>query len=308
MRCVLIANPAAGRGHVGRNWDALVAQVCEALGDVDARRTQRPGHAVDLAREAAEEGADTVLSLGGDGTHHEVVNGLMAASVPGRRVAFGALPAGTGGDFCRLYGVERTVRDVARHLADGQTRQLDVGHVTFVDDDGREAERWFLNICSTGIGGLVDRYVASARARVGGKAAYYLASLRASVAYRAARCEVVIDGASVGEHVVNTVAACNGRWFGGGMMIAPEARTDDGLLDVVLIPETTPRRVIELSRRIYDGRHMELPYVKHWRGQSVEVHVREHTAWMDIDGEAPGKGACTMRLEPAALTLLGATR
>ena len=152
---IVIANPAASGGDVGRDWAELSARVRSAFPDAKLLQTSGAGDGRRLAREAVESGASRVLSLGGDGTHNEVINGLLDASPDPEAVTFGALPAGTGGDFCRMYACDKTIDATLEHLRAGVTSPLDLGVVEGLDDDGEPLTRAFLNIASCGASGLV---------------------------------------------------------------------------------------------------------------------------------------------------------
>lgn len=305
---IVIANPAASGGGVGRDWAELSARVRAAFPDAKLLQTSGAGDGRRLAREAVESGASRVLSLGGDGTHNEVINGLLDASPDPEAVTFGALPAGTGGDFCRMYACDKTIDATLEHLRAGVTSPLDLGVVEGLDDDGEPLTRAFLNIASCGASGLVDRFVNASSKRLGGKASFFIASLRATWAYTPATVKLRLDGHDIGTYAINSVLACNGRWAGGGMFFAPDASLSDGVLEIVVIEDVTPSRILPLATRIYRGEHASLPFVHTFRGRTLRVEPIEATAWLDIDGEAPGVAPCTIRVLPRPLQLLGALR
>ena len=178
-KTVVIANPAARHGFVGDNWPALGAKIQEVLGAVTLRLTESAGHATEIAREEAIGGARTIVSFGGDGTHSEIVDGIMLSG-RNQDVAFGILHAGTGGDFRKMIdGADELERGCAI-IRDGEPIPIDIGWVEYVHDDGGRASRYFLNITSMGMSGLVDRYVAASQSRRSGASKYLLATIRAS--------------------------------------------------------------------------------------------------------------------------------
>jgi diacylglycerol kinase (ATP) len=300
-RTVVVANPAARGGAVARRWEALTARVTRALGPVRFARTERPGHAGELARRAADGGATAVLSLGGDGTHHEVVQGLMAAGA--RDVAMGVLPAGTGGDLRR--SLRATSLDAAlAALPTLAPRAVDVGHAAFLTDAGAPTERWFVNVASCGLGGHVDRRVNASRKSFGALS-FALATARALVDFAPPRVRVYADGESLGERDVALVAACNGRYAGGGMCFAPAGALDDGWLDAVVIDHAPAWRSLADARRLYDGTLAASPRVTTRRARELRVEVVSGAAPIDLDGESPGRAPVTWRVIPGALRLLG---
>ena len=302
---VVVANPAAAGGRVGREWEKLSATIRRHLGDVQLHKTARAGHATELAASAVRDGALAVLSMGGDGTHNEVVNGIMAAEPPPGAVALGLLPAGTGGDFRRLVQHNTDVEAAAKALSTASSAAIDVGHVRFRHDDGQDRERFFVNISSFGIGGLVDRIVNRSSKRLGGKATFFISTARALVRYEPARVRLVVDDDEKGVFDITNIQVCNGQFAGGGMHFAPDARLGDGLFDVVVIEHRGLLRTIGTSGTLYKGTHVELPEVKIFRGSRVEARTEhEAPAYIDIDGEAPRTLPAEFPLRHHAIKLL----
>jgi diacylglycerol kinase (ATP) len=300
-RSLVIANPAARGGAVGRGWEALAARVTAALGPVRFARTERPGHAAALAERAAREGLGAVLSLGGDGTHHEVVQGLMRAGAHG--TALGVIPAGTGGDLRRSLPAASLDAALAA-LPTAAPRAIDVGHAAFVTDDGAATERWFINLASCGLSGHIDRRV-NASAKRFGAASFALATARALVGFAPPRVRVFADGELWCERSVDLVLAGNGRYAGGGMRLAPEAALDDGWLDAAVVAHASPLRSLRDGPRLYDGTLADSPRVLTRRVRALRVEVLAGVAPIDLDGESPGRAPLTWRVLPGALRLLG---
>ncbi len=302
---VVVANPAAAGGRVGREWDKLAGTIRRHLGDVQLHKTARAGHATEIAADAVRNGAFTVLSMGGDGTHNEVVNGIMAAKPPPATVALGLLPAGTGGDFRRLVKHNTDVETAAKALSSASSSAIDVGHVCFRHDDGQDRERFFINISSFGIGGLVDRIVNRSSKRLGGTATFFISTVRALVRYKPARVRLFVDDEDRGVFDITNIQVCNGQYAGGGMHFAPDARLGDGLFDVVVIEHRGLMRTIGTSGTLYKGTHVELPEVKIFRGAKVVARTESDApAYIDIDGEAPGTLPAEFTVQPSAIRLL----
>ncbi len=303
---VLIVNPAAAGGRVGREWDDILPGLRAVFGAIEVVQTAAQGDATRLARRSVEEGRRTVLSLGGDGTHNEVVNGILQAQPEAGSVTFGILPSGTGGDLRRLMKEPDDMQRAARALRDDTPHPVDVGHVAFVDDDGRPAERFFVNLLSFGLGGLVDRMVNRSSKRLGGRVTFALATARALASYRPATLALTIDGTDVGTFSISNVAVANGRYFGGGMNIAPNARLGDGLFDVVVIPDTPLWQAARDARRLYNGTIANAPGVRTFSGATITATpAGPGRAWLDIDGEAPGVAPLTCTLRSGAISMIG---
>jgi len=303
-KTIVIANPLARHGFVGNHWPELSAQIVQALGPVELQLTDSRGDGLRKGKEAMARGATTIISFGGDGTHSEVVDGIMRSGVH-EEVTLGILHAGTGGDFRRMIPGADELESACAVIRNKPAVPIDIGWVQYVHDEGHSAERFFLNITSMGMGGLVDRFVAASKSKSSGKAKYFKAVLRAQMKYRPARIRMWIDGNDEGEHEISNLCVCNGRWAGGGMMFAPDARVADGLFDIVLIRATSTLRGLPVMAGLYKGTHVHSPIVSTYRGKHVQVDMIANTAWMDIDGEAPGIGPAEFRIHEGALRVIG---
>jgi diacylglycerol kinase (ATP) len=300
---LLVVNPTSGGGATGRTFAAMKETIERALGPVDVAMTQHAGHGIDLAREGAIAGAPLVIAVGGDGTLHEVVNGLMQAKAGAQ---LGVIAQGTGGDFRKTLGLEHRLDKYLDALKSGRTRALDVGKFT----GGGKTDHYFVNILSAGMGGLVDRYVADASRMLGGTAAYFGASLRALVNARLGNVKATVtnDGQTT-THSIRSfmIAICNGRYFGSGMHVAPMAEVDDGVLELVALGATSKIGFAMTSRGIYAGSHMGQPRTVHLRGQKMVLDLANEDArsvfLLDVDGEPMGSLPLTVEVVPKALVL-----
>jgi YegS/Rv2252/BmrU family lipid kinase len=307
-RTLLIVNPSAQNGQLGKRWPELGAVLRRELGSFEEAMTRESGDATRLAREGLESGVDTVVAVGGDGTTNEVVNGFFdgdRARAP--QAALAVLPFGTGGDFRRTVGLPLDTREAARVVAGRHTRTIDVGHLALTGRDGAPKSRIFINIASFGISGLVDEYVNRTSKRLGGRLSFLLASARAGITYDNQRVRMVFDGDDGGaaDVIIKLVAVANGRYFGGGMQIAPEAELDDGRFDVVALGDMGLREYVSLGRKIYNGTHLGVKKVSQRRVRSVRAEpVGSEMVRLDVDGETPGVLPATFRILPAALKLV----
>ncbi|MCB9781220.1 MAG: diacylglycerol kinase family lipid kinase [Alphaproteobacteria bacterium] len=305
---VVIANPAAAAGRVGRDWDRITGMLKSHLGDLRCLQTSAQGHATELAAQAVRDGATELLSLGGDGTHNEVVNGIVDAGATDGRVTLSVLPAGTGGDFRRILEHSDTLDQAVAHLPRAAAHRIDLLSVDYVADDGSIGTRACLNMASCGVSGLVCRIANASSKKLGGQATFFLSTLRAQLRYKPSPVRVFVDDQQVGEWEITTLAGANGRFAGGGMMFTPDARLSDGLLDVCVLEQQSLVRTVGMARYIYDGRHGDRPGVHLLRGHTLRVEPVDaaRPAWVEIDGEAPGIAPMTVRVLPGAIGLRGA--
>jgi YegS/Rv2252/BmrU family lipid kinase len=304
----VVVNPAAGSGRVGRAWESLEPQLREVLGEVDLRVSQRAGDAAEQARRAVLEGRRTVLSLGGDGTHNEVVNGIMAAEPAAGEIGFGVLPGGTGGDLARMLRLPGDPVAAARVLLEAPVGPLDLGRVR-IESVEPAGVRYFVNVGTFGMSGLIDALVKESTTALGGTVAFYIAAVRGLLRYRPARVRLVADGEPLGDFEINTVALGNAQYFGGGMRIAPGADLRDGWLDGTILEQRSFWTMLGLTFSIYRGRHTRREFVRTFRARRLEVlPLGEEPALLDLDGEASGRIPATFEVVPGALRLVGELR
>jgi diacylglycerol kinase family enzyme len=197
------------------------------------------------------------------------------------------------------------VEEAAERLLNASPRPIDLGLLSVTSHDGQLVRRAFINITSFGIGGLTDRIVNSTPKWMGGKAAFLLGTLRAMLVYKNAPVRVRVDGKVCFEAPIFNVALANGRYFGGGMLIAPDADPSDGLLEVVALQDLSKLQSLGLSQRIYKGSHLGQPDVVVVRGKVVEAEALSTSTevLVDMDGETPGRLPLRAELAPGALRL-----
>jgi YegS/Rv2252/BmrU family lipid kinase len=303
-RSLLIVNPESRNGATGRRAASLVRRLRQALGPLEVERTRGPRDAERIAREAVRAGCDRLIVAGGDGTLSEVATGLLEAGLGGY-ATIGALPLGTGGDFLRTLGVPRELGRAIECLREGKPRPLDAGRARFVDASGRCVRAHFVNVASFGVSGRVVELVNRSRKPLGGRAAFLLGALRAIARHRSQPVRIRVDGELVHEGPLVLAAAANGRYFGSGMCIAPDARTDDGLFDVVAVGALGRAQLLRKLPLIYRGAHLGDAAVRVWRGRSVEAEAMDGPVPVELDGEPLGRLPARFEMLPAALMLIG---
>ena len=259
--------------------------------------TEAPGHAIELAREAAEQGRELVAALGGDGTVNEVVNGLAASGAAGPELAI--LPFGTGRDTIRTYGIPKQPKRALELLNGGRTRTIDLGRATFRAASG-EGSRWYINIGSCGLTGAVAERAERTSKRLGGTPSFLYATVATFAAWRNVPFRVQVDDAEPVELVANNVICANGREFGGGIKVCPQAEPDDGLLDVLIWGDVGKLDLAVNLPRLYRGTHLGHAKVSVLRARRVRVEPSRPLP-LELDGELPGMTPATFEVVPAAL-------
>ncbi len=303
-RTLVIVNPKSRGGATGRRWPSIEAKLRDTLGAIDVEPTRGPRDAERIAREGVRAGVELVIAAGGDGTASEVVAGIVGAGL-GAYAELALLPLGTGGDLARGLGLEGSLDDAIARIARGKSRPIDAGRAQFWARDGRELTTHFINIASLGVSGLVTQLVNDAPKTFGGRVSFFLGTVRAIARWRAVPVTIRLDGAVVHEGPLHLAAVANGRYFGGGMHVSPEARMDDGVFDLVVFRGARGNgHLLRKFPLIYSGRHLTLPEVTQHRGVIVEASS-DADLWLEIDGEPLGRAPARFECLPGALRLRG---
>lgn len=297
FRPVAIVNPHSSNGRTGRLWPEVRAQIVQKLGALDERMTAFPGQATDLTRECLAAGYDLILSVGGDGTHHEVTNGFFDGNTPiNPNAALAVITSGTGGDFRKTLGLGPGPQSALVQLEGDFVTPVDIGRFSYRAHDGSPQTSYFLNILSFGIGGLVDHHVNNTTKALGGRASFFMGTMRAMFQFRPQRVRLTLDGQPPMVRTIHMVALANGRYFGGGMFVAPTAELDDGMFECVVMKDLTTAKFVGMSRHIYKGTHLAHPNVEHYRAKLIEAEpLVSDPVLLDVDGEP--KGALPLRVE-----------
>lgn len=307
-RATAIVNPVSGGGNIAKVWNQTEVALKTIYSRFDVQFTERPGQASDLARNAVDDGAQEIIAIGGDGTVNEIVNGIQsAASAKKDETVLTIVPAGTGGDFRKTFGFPTELDQILVKLRSSEIKTIDLGKITFVDHDGVQQSRFFANIASFGLSGEVDTAVNDTQwpKRLGGRFTYAWCSLVAMGKYKPKKIRLLIDDDVDTLLTVNTVAICNGGYFGGGMHIAPNAKPNDGMFDVIAIEQQPALAGIRNASKLYKGTHLEEPNVQAWTGRKIDAIPADpsQAAILDIDGEPLGTLPATFELVPNALRI-----
>ena len=305
---LFIINPASARGATLRTWADARKEIVAAGVDFDEHVTTNAGEATKVTRDALNAGTARIVAVGGDGTLGEVVNGYFdsCGGVINSDASIGLLPSGTGSDFRRSLGLTSR-SDWIRTLISSETRLLDAARAEFQDLNGASASRTFINVASFGLGGdvsaLVNRWRDSLPRWIGGSARFAAAAIAALGSYKNRTVLLRLDEREMAINS-NLVVVANGRFAGGGMMLAPHAELDDGLLDVIVTDNVTRLDVITELPRIQRGAHLKNPKVTEMRARQVSINSEEPMA-IDLDGEMVGFTPARLRVLPSAIRFLG---
>lgn len=286
-----VVNPAAGRAAGAAALLAVARRLREEGAELETAYSRSLDHAKELARDAGERGR-TVLAVGGDG-----VAGGIGGALSGTGTVLGLVPAGRGNDFARALGLPTEPGELAHLLLHGTAHPVDTVEVSSAVHDRTVV----LGSVYAGVDALANRHANRARF-LRGAASYYAGGLRAVATWRAVRYRVTVDGVEH-RHTGYTVVAANSGWYGSGRAVAPDARVDDGLLDVVLIRDAPRLLFFALMNELRTGAHVRRPQVEILRGREIRISADREVPY-GADGEVDAVLPVTVRVLPRALRVL----
>ena len=306
---LVIVNPTSASGATGSSWPQLASDLRSHFGGFRNVFTERSGHAMDLANEAAKKGTTFIIACGGDGTISEVANGILNS---GKDVELGIFPSGTGGDFRRTLEIPSQPRAAARILRTGKSRRIDVGRVSFVDHNGKEATRFFLGVASCGLSTKVIKRVkdggpgwlpANTPQWFGGRVSFGASLMQTAMSSEPTRVIVRVDDSNARQLSVVNLCIANARYFGGGMKIAPAAKIADGRFDVISVGDLSALKLLTSAPRLYFGSHLSMSEVSHTLAKKVLLTgpTAGSEVALEIDGELPGRLPASFQIIPGAL-------
>ena len=295
-----IVNPVAGAGRTARKWPQIMDMVKSIGLRFEHDLTEAPGHAVELAKTAVEKGYKLVVSVGGDGTINEVVNGLHEAGGIGD-VMLGILSTGTGGDYVRSLGIPRPYEEACRCFVSPRKLTVDIGVVEYMNN-GNMVKRLFVNFAGLGFDAEIVRRTTQQFKTLGSTASYLMGLLTTLVFYKNKEISLIVDGETA-EKKICTVLMNNGRYGGGGMLAAPDADLADGFFDVLVIGDLNKADLLWSLPRVYKGTHLTHPKVAIKRAKEIEIRSAQPLP-LQADGELLGEAPARFRVLPAALNIV----
>jgi YegS/Rv2252/BmrU family lipid kinase len=297
----LIVNPAAGAGRTAKKWPHIKELLKKFGYHFEHDITEAPGHAIELAKAAVGKGYKLVVSVGGDGTINEIVNGLYATGGM-KDVELGIIGTGTGSDYIRTIGVSRHYQESCHHLMNPVKKSVDLGMLEFLGD-GQSGMRIFTNFAGIGFDAEVVRATTKKFKNFGGKPAYLMGLLSTFATYKNREVKLILDGHKE-DRKICTVMMSNGKYGGGSMMIAPEADPCDGLFDVMIIGDISKPNLLMSLPRIYRGTHLTHPQVTLKRAKNVEIRITDGKMAIQADGELVGQAPARFTVLRLALNIL----
>lgn len=268
MRITILLNPSAGGSKARRTLDEAVEVLRRGGVEPQILESHNSQHLVELARGAREMKPDVVVAAGGDGTVHYVVNGLFPSDIP-----LGIIPAGRGNDFARGLGIPFGPHQAAEVLLKGNTREIDLAQVRSAEDPSQKGDTpSVVYACIGGVGfdSVVNRYANARARRVHGRLAYLWGILRCLKSYRAQPLELISDRQNYSGEIMFAVVG-NNTSYGDGVRMTPQARLDDGLLDVCIIPRMSKWELLRWIPSAYRGTHLAHPRIVYFQASRITL-------------------------------------
>ena len=306
LKTKVIVNPASAKGQTRKRWSQIRDGIRHFIQDFKYEFTEKPLDAIDLARAAIKDGTELVIGVGGDGTMNEIANGFYEDQrIINPEAALGIVPSGSGCDLMRSLNIPNRLRDAMTVITEAPSRTIDVGKVTFRSSAGGPAERVFLNVADFGVGGEVVARVN--QKRLERKASSYVRCLVSTmIKYKAKRVRIRVDGVEIPREEYLIGAVANGRIFGKGMKIAPNARLDDGLFDFVYVKGMKFLEFCTHGWKLMNGTHLGHPKICLIQGRRIEAEPEDgDTVLIELDGEQLGSLPATFEMVPRSLPVKG---
>jgi len=302
-----IVNPNAGNGKGRKDWDRINDLLAKNAIPVTVRFTEKKGHATEYTREAIGKGFRKFISVGGDGTLNEIVNGAFTQEhCTPSELLLGMIPVGTGNDWGRMFSIPLVYEGAVKVIMEGRQMPHDIGVIDYFNGENRE-RRYFINIAGLGFESLV--VIKTNRQKEKGKsskAIYFFNLLASLLSWRHRNADIIIDGIK-NSCKIFSINIGNGRYCGGGMRQTPDALPDDGLLDITVIREMSRFEVIKSLKLLYDGTILSHPKVDGYRSTNLSVQS-DSLLYIESDGESLGHTPAEFRILPGAINIVYGSR
>jgi YegS/Rv2252/BmrU family lipid kinase len=298
-----VINPNAGNGKGKKDLDRISDILIRNGIRFQMKTTQKRGDATDFTKEIISDGYRKIISIGGDGTLNEIVNGIFTQyHCSSKEIILGIIPVGTGNDWGRMFGIPLIYEGAVKVIREQKLILHDVGLVSYFNGRNREM-KYFINIAGLGFEAVVVKKTNKQKDRGMNSKAIYLFNLLSSlIAYRNTTVDITIDGKTKKVKVFS-INVGNGRYCGGGMSQTPDALPDDGLLDVTVINEIGRIEIIRNLRILYDGTILSHPKVDGYRTDNIKVNS-ESLLYIEADGESLGHTPAEFNIIPSALNII----
>ncbi len=301
---MVIVNPKAGSGRGLKDWPIISNQMYNSNLKFTCLFTEHKYHAIELTVKAINDGFRNIVAIGGDGTIHEVVNGIfIQKTVPTTDIHLAVIPAGTGNDWIRMFGISKTYSEAVQSLVEKRTVLQDVGKISFYETRVKHT-RYMANVAGLGYDAVVNlKYNNLKDDGKYGKFLYLRSAIQTFLGYSPKKFSIRVDGGEFYNGMVFSGAVGIGKYNGGGMQQTPNAEIDDGLMDLTIIKKMSKLRIARNFRLLYSGNIYNIPTVIHKQAKKIEIDTEPETR-IEIDGEAVGTSPFVFELVPQCIRVV----
>ncbi len=300
---LLIVNPISGKGRARVLWPLISAKMKSLFGRFEPIFTRSSTDAIEQARQAVECGFRHLIAVGGDGTVHEVVNGIFLANAKDRaEVRLGIIPMGSGDDFVKSLKIPISPMDAIDRLKSDKSVLVDIGKVSYRGNNGENETRYFTNIADFGLGGEVMRKVNNSSKPLGCRLTYLYYATQSFLTYKAVPIVIKTDDQTYRFSEVILGIIANGKYFANGLCVSPNASLEDGRFQVIVIEKLGLSRFLKMVPRLYQGKWIEAKGVTRFTTSKLTVESRQpKPVFIEADGEQPGSLPATFEIMPKSL-------
>jgi YegS/Rv2252/BmrU family lipid kinase len=298
---LIIANPYSSGGKTKKKWPLIEKYLQSEEIEYQIQWTKEKNHATRLSKEAIQNGFKTIISLGGDGTHNEVVNGIMEQSTfPSTDISFGVIPGGTGNDWIKSHGIPRNYKKCISLIQKGKTKLQDVGIVEYGNQLNQK--RFFINAAGFAYDAYLIKEMEQNVTFISSSLIYMFNILKYLLKYRAEEMVLKFNNKTIKEYFY-TVNACLGKYAGGGLMIAPHAKPDDGNFALTMAFKLSKIQILLNLYRFYNGTIGKHSKIDTLHSKSIFITNKDKKVNVEVDGEYLGASEVKLSLISSSLKL-----
>jgi len=305
---LVVVNPKASIGKGEKDWPVIKDLLTESGLDFDFVLTERYGHAIELVRDSiTEKGYKKIVSVGGDGTNNEIINGIFTQNrFPSNEITVGIIPVGTGNDWRRTFNIPESYQQIVDVIKNGRIFPHDIGKVVYYNH-GDTKVRYFLNAAGTGLNEMVCKRTNRLKSEgKGGAVRYMLSTAFCLFSFNCVHVKLEVDGQEVMEDDILSISIGNGKYNGGGMMMMPQAIPDDGLFDITVVKKVGMLKFAANIKHIYDGSFVDtIKEVSLFRGKKIRItSIPAHQLLLETEGETLTNSPFDFEMLPKAINMV----
>lgn len=301
----VIINPSAGNGKAGKQWKNIEAELIKSNMNFKVHRSERSLHCTELAKSLIEKGSRKIIGIGGDGTNHEIINGLMQQTVvPTNEVTYGFLPVGTGNDWVKTHNIPKNIKKAIAIINVEKTTHQDIGLAKFYQNNQLK-QRYFVNVAGMAYDAYVCQVSQKQRIKTTHALSYYLLGLKCLFNYVSKQARIIVDGKDIANQHFYTINIGLCKYSGGGMQFVPHAEIDDGQFAVSYVNSISKLKAIASTHYLYGGKITKFKHAKLFKAKHIKVEaVDDSPTLLELDGEFVGETPVEFEIIPKALKLI----